>query len=193
MIATRFRRVLLAALAAAVPACSSPPPGVTGFLGDYTGFERVDDPARDAWVWRRGGADLRDYDKVMVDAVAVQPAPGSRLAAVDRSLAQRHADEFHRTFLAVLAPYHTVVLSPGPHTLRVRVALTEAAPASDGAAAAVAFEGELLDATTGERLAAAIERVAPPSAGGSPDDPVRAAFSTWAHRLVDYLELHGAE
>jgi hypothetical protein len=189
----RNLRSLLLLLAGAATACSSAgsPPGATGFLRDYSGFERAPDREA-AWLWRKPAVDLRDYDKVMLDAPVVSPATGSKLVAMDPSLASRYAQEFFQIASAAVAPYHTMVLSPGPHTLRVRVALTELALGSAAEGGAIAIEGEMIDASTGERVAAVVERVStPPSADSG--EPARAAFRVWANRLVDYLEAHGAD
>jgi hypothetical protein len=190
----RFGRAfVLAAIvaAAASSACSSPPPDTTGFLGDYSGFDRA--PDRDtAWIWRKAGADLRDYDKLMFDPVVVQPAPGSRLAQLEKGLAASRADELYQAMASGVAPYHTVVLTSGPHTLRVRLALTELALGTATTPGTVGIEAELVDSKSNERIAAVVERLEMPPAA-DPAAPVRAAFQTWTGRLVDFLETHGAK
>jgi hypothetical protein len=151
--------------------------------------------------------------------VTVWRPPGAS-DAVSRADLQRLADLLYGMLLSRLQTYYAMVQNPGPKTLRIRAALTEATPSSTsmdiisqigpvtGAASrtkematgtpgwvgAASAEIEVLDAETGKELfAAADRRVGEKTLTGSSDPwgDVTDAFSLWADAVIDRLQAEG--
>lgn len=145
-----------------LPACSSPPPlVVTGFLSDYTTLESVSD-SRMRYI----SADLADYNTFIIDPVQIRPSESKlseeervKVAAYFREALERELNERG----------YTVTDTPALGTARIRVALTDVKnatwwkkihPASNLAGAGrggAAMEGEMIDAVTGQQLAAVVQ------------------------------------
>jgi hypothetical protein len=195
------RNLLLwtALLATACASKGAGPKDTSGFLGDYSGL-RQDDKYKSDWVWVKPDADLREYDRVLIEPVVVMPVKGSSAGDLPPEVLRKVADHFTRILRETIDPYYTLALRPGPHVLRVRVALTDVEKAGGGKAGdpdyqvgGAAMEVEIADAATGDRLAAAIDRIEGSQAGR--DVPrewkhVEGAFVEWANRLLDYLDYH---
>jgi hypothetical protein len=195
------RNLLLwpALLAAACASKGSGPKETSGFLKDYSAL-RQDPNYKSDWVWVKPGLDLRDYDRVLIDPVVVMPLKGSTAGELGPEVLQKVADHFTKTLKETIDPYYTLALRPGPHVLRVRVAITDIEKASGGKpgdpgyhVGSAAMEVEIVDAQGNERLAAAIDRIEGSHAGR--DVPrewthVEGAMVEWANRLLDYLDLH---
>ncbi|MHC4548248.1 MAG: DUF3313 domain-containing protein [Planctomycetota bacterium] len=179
-------------------ACQSGPPGRSGFLRDYSKLRR-EGKRPNAWVWEKPGVDLRSYDRLLIDPVAVQPLPGSDAGALGEETLGKVADAFRRIMTETIDPYYTVVSQPGPLVLRVRLAVTDVAPAEqeveggpDVRMGRATIEGELLDSVSGDQLAAFTEQIAG-SAAGNGQVPrewrhVEGAFQEWANALLDYMD-----
>lgn len=195
----RFLLLGTALLAAACASKGSGPKDTSGFLKDYSAL-RQDPKYKSDWVWVKPGADLRDYDRVLIDPVVAMPPRGSRAEALGPDVLRKVADHFTKTLKQTIDPYYSLALQPGPHVLRVRVALTDVEKATGGKpgdpdykVGGAAMEVEIVDSTTGDRLAAAIDRIEGSSAGR--DVPrewthVEGAMVEWANRLLDYLDYH---
>src|SRR5262249_13646913 len=134
-------------------------------------------------VYRAPDANIGAYDKVLLDPVTVWRAPGAP-ETVSRADLQRLANLLYGMLLSRLRTYYVMVQKPGPKTLRIRRALTEANPSSTtmdtmseiGPIAAGANEAkematgtpawvgaasaeiEILDSETGKELLAAVDR-----------------------------------
>ena len=212
---------LLAFLALA--ACSAPTtrqaPAVktSGFLGDYSRLQ-PGGPGRALLVYRAPDVDLRAYDKVLLDPVTVwRVAHGE---SVSRADLQRLADLLYGSLMVRLRTYYVMVQTPGPRTLRIRAALTEATPSSTtmdvmsqigpvsktvgeakematgtpawvGAASA---EIEVLDADTGKEIfAAADRRVGEKTLSGASDPwaDVTNMFIVWSDAVIARLQAEG--
>ena len=211
---------LLVALAACSPQTTRQAPAMkpSGFLGDYSRLQ-PGGPGRALLVYRAPDANISAYDKVLLDPVTVWRPPGAT-DAVSRADLQRLADLLYGMLLSRLQTYYVMVQNPGPKTLRIRAALTEATPSSTsmdimsqigpvtGAASrtkematgtpawvgAASAEIEVLDAETGkELLAAADRRVGEKTLTGSSDPwgDVTDAFSLWANAVIDRLQAEG--
>jgi hypothetical protein len=179
----RVAAAFLIALGAAA-GCAKPPPAAqpSGFLGNYAGFEPH--PTRPgALRYRRPGADLGDYDRVLIDPVAVALRPDSAGRSVNPEDLARLARYMHDALAIALRKRYPVVDEPGPGILRVRVGITDLVPAQPvlntaetvlGARIAssasraisgtdlfvgeVAIEAEIRDSASGERLGALVDR-----------------------------------
>jgi hypothetical protein len=190
----------------------------SGFLGDYSRLQ-PGGPGRALLVYRAPDATLVGYDKVILDPVTVWRAPGTD-TTISRAQLQRLADLLYGNFLTRLKTYYVIVQQPGPKTLRIRAALTEASPSSTtmdvmsqigpiagavgevkeietgtpawvGAASA---ELQVLDAETGKELFAAVDRrVGEKTLTGSSDPwgDVNDTFRIWADGMIARMQAEG--
>jgi hypothetical protein len=221
---SRRTSVLLLVMVLALVACSprttrqAPAVQTSGFLGDYSRLQ-PGGPGRALLVYRAPDANLARYDKVLLDPVTVWRPPGAS-EAVSRADLQRLADLLYGMLLSRLRTYYVMVQQPGPQTLRIRAALTEATPSSTsmdivsqigpvtGAASranematgtpawvgAASAEIEVLDAESGkELLAAADRRVGEKTLTGSSDpwSDVTDTFAIWADAVFGRLQAEG--
>jgi hypothetical protein len=219
----RVRPGLLVALCVLV-ACSSqttrqaPSVEKSGFLGDYSRL-KPGGPGRALLVYQAADANIGAYDKVLLDPVTVWRAPGAS-ETVSRADLQRLANLLYGMLLSRLRTYYVMVQKPGPKTLRIRAALTEATPSSTtmdimsqigpisaGASeakematgtpawvGAASAEIEVLDSETGkELLAAADRRIGEKTLTGSSDPwaDVTDTFQIWANAVIDRLQAEG--
>ncbi len=155
----------------------------TGFLGDYSQLQPGGDD-RAALVYIKQGVDFKPYDKIMFERVLVQLSPEAENRAIDPALFKELTDYYQNALIKAVEGGYTVVDQPGPGTLRVRVAITDVKPSKPvsntlssiipvGMVVAAgtkmvsddnlgtgeaATEIDVLDAITGERLAAAVDR-----------------------------------
>jgi hypothetical protein len=161
--------------------CASKPVP-SGFLGDYTGFA----PGPDGidLFYSKPGADLSQYDKVMLDHVKVRFAPGAEHAEIDPDQLKQLADYFEEALIEAVKESHKLVAEPGPGALRLRTAITQLQPGTPVvhgvtsvvpvglvattvqsvttgtylAAGEVTVEWEVLDSQSNERLRAGVDR-----------------------------------
>jgi hypothetical protein len=203
MSAACARLLAMSVLGLALVECATPEPAhrlePSGFLGDYSQLEpgRGDQPAL---LYIAPEADFADYARVQIDSVTVWRKSGVDLRDMPEAEAVRLARYFDAALRRELAHDFEVVDTPGPGTLRLRTAITEARaapvaldlPAANaesstgavtlGARAARLAEGthavvgsaaielELLDAETGRRLAAAVDEGVAQRAAGGATD-----------------------
>jgi hypothetical protein len=214
---------LLAAFLA-LAACSAqttrqaPAVNASGFLGDYSRLQ-PGGPGRALLVYRAPDVNIAAYDKLILDPVTVWRPPGAT-DAVSRADLQRLADLLYGMLLSRLRTYYIMVQNPGPKTLRIRAALTEATPSSTsmdivsqigpitGAASranamatgtpgwvgAASAEIQVLDAETGKELfAAADRRFGEKTLTGSSDPwaDVTDTLALWADAVIGRLQAEG--
>ena len=190
------RWTLLAAILL-VAGCQSDSIGC-GFLEDYTGFGPH--PEREGVLaYEKPGIDLREYDELMIDRVVAYLPEGESADDLDAETVGKVATAFRRILVETISPYYTVVDEPGPHTMRLRIALTDVRPVPEPGSRATgsvevgeaAMEAEMLDAASGERLAAVIDRIRGSTAGYSTPERwrhVEGAFREWSRRILDYID-----
>ena len=154
----------------------------SGFLGDYSQL-RKGRGREPLLIYRNPAADTRAYDRILIDPVAGYVGEGSRLDRLSVRDRQALLDYFHAALREQLGQDYELVDQPGPRTLRLRVAVTDARrtkPVADTlstvvpvglaisalqrvalgktlATGSVRVEAEALDAQTGERLAAMVD------------------------------------
>lgn len=187
----------------------------SGFLGDYSQLNEGKD-GEALLVYRNPAAVFSRYDKVIVDDISIWRPADSELAEVSDEDAQRLAQALHDAILEKLEEDYEIVRAPGPGVLRVRAAITEAAESyvvldtmasvlphvravslvtrlTTGTSAftgRASGEAEILDAVTGERLLAGVDRrvgnTAIRGALSSWDD-VQETFDFWAERIRNRL------
>ena len=163
----------------------------SGFLGNYKQLDAGYGAADAVSSYVKPGANLKKYDRVIIDPVTTVVATPGISATVTDQLAAYLGESLRSQIAGELK----VVTVPGPTTLRVRAALTdviEDRPAGHpvttvhagaraklsgnlGSASVasfvsnVSFEGEIIDSVSGERLMArsdhrlAAKRVATPA------------------------------
>ena len=153
----------------------------SGFLGDYSQLESLDDwPAKE--VYFNPNAEWARYNTIELDSVTLWTDKGtSKLSEKDQ---QMLTDTLFTAFHEQLGKYFEMSDQPGPDAIRVRVALTQGKGARTvmrsltsihpgslllGAAVGLSLdtansvgsataEFELLDAVTNERLGAAVDQ-----------------------------------
>ncbi len=173
-------------------------------------------------VFEHPAKSLAGYDAVLIDPVQVWYGDAAKRSGTSQEDLERLAVLLHDSMRVALESDFKIVREPGPTTLRVRVALTDADAARPIGntittfipqarrlsviggkftnvrvwTGAASVEGEVLDSITGERLMAAIDRrVGTKSPAGAWErwDDVEQAFEFWAHRVRRRMQGLGAE
>ncbi|MTJ91777.1 MAG: DUF3313 domain-containing protein [Desulfovibrio sp.] len=204
-----------------MPACAAhraQAVGQTGFLQHYEHLKpgEVDGAVM---VYRKPDADMRGYKNIVIDPVKVVLRADSDARSLDLEELTELAKTFHEELVKEIAPIYPMASVAGPESMRLRVAITDVVPGSPvrgvlsvlpvGAAIAgatkmatgeyadvgkVEVEMELVDAASGERLGAAVDRRVGTKAPfrGSYDDAMD-AFSLWARRIASGLTMARAQ
>lgn len=149
-------------LAGLLGGCSSAPATThSGFLSDYSKLRAVNDQKM-SFI----SPELKTYRSFMVDPVQFR-AQRSKLSAEDRAEIARYMKESIETVLQNAG--YKLVSAAGADTARFRIAITNVHestwwmkihPGSNLAGAGrggAAMEGEIVDATTGDQLAAVVQ------------------------------------
>ena len=186
----------------------------TGFLSDYSQLQPGGDD-RAALVYIKPGVDLKPYNKLMFERFIVLLSDSAQYREIDPTMLKELTDYYQNAIFEAVKSGYQIVDQPGPGVLRVRVAITDVKPSKPvantmstivpvgmvvaGATKAVSDENlgtgqastefELLDAMTGERLAAAVDR----RQGGKGVfrgkwDDTKEAFDFWAKRFRQRLD-----
>ncbi len=188
----------------------------SGFLSDYSMLRRGDEGQAISVYWN-DQVDFNSYSKILIEPVTIWANPDAELSQVPAEERQELANAFHAALQEALSEDFEIVQVPGPNTMRVRVALTEAvasSPVLDTISTYVpqartistiltlgsdtkAFvgqaraEGEARDALSGVLLAAGIDQRAGTKALGDNTfdswGDVRKVFEAWAIRFRDNL------
>lgn len=212
--------ILAGAATALVAACTSTSQmrstKATGFLGDYSRLHQGTG-SEAQMVYIRPNVRWAAYDKLIIDPITAYAIPGNPLAELPKDQLNALVGYLHATLGEQLGKHYKLVASPGPGTMRLRVALTEAnagrpvmgvmssltppgiaistlkmAATGKGTGVGQArVEMEIVDATAGERLAAAIDA----QSGNKRDffgnfnkwDDAQDAFDNWAAQLARRL------
>ena len=98
---------------------------VTGFLPNAS-LLRPGGSGQATLVYRNPTANFSQYNKVMLDPVAIWTARDSQLNNVPQNQRQAAADRFYTDLYNALSKRCQMVRSPSPGTLRLRIALTDA-------------------------------------------------------------------
>ncbi len=183
----------------------------SGFLEDYSQLKPGGN-GKAAYLWLKSDAQFGNYKRFIIDQPLIYLKPGSasegETVAINADDMKELADYLRNALIQSIDEQYEVVNEPGPGVLRVRTAITDVDPVSSGNAAvklllsinldvgAAALEGELVDTSTGERLAAMVDRRVGtrvgPTGGYTRWSHTKAAFRTWASRFRNRLdEWHG--
>ena len=188
----------------------------SGFLSDYSMLRRGKEGQAISVFWN-DEADFSSYNKILIEPVTIWTNPDARLNEVPADERQELANAFSEVLHETLSKDYEIASVPGPNTIRLRVALTEAvasSPVLDTISTYVpqaraistiltlgsetkAFvgearaEGEARDAENGTLLAAGIDqRAGTKKLGDNTLDSwgdVRKIFEAWAVRFRDNL------
>lgn len=204
----------VSALAIVMAACASTSQVTkvtqSGFLKDYSQL-KPGEKGEAQLLYIDPAAKFGQYNKIMMDPIKVYATDEkSGLNKVPKEELQSIIDYLDCAVRTQLTGDYTFVKEPGPGTMRLRIAITEAKGANvalnavstvvpggsainvlqkavTGAATGVGKAGvemELLDAQTGKRLAAAVDaRAASKMSSFSKWQGVQEAYDYWAGRL----------
>lgn len=176
---TQLSLIVTSLSAIAISSCASGGKSPSGFLTNFAQLNAGYGTTDSVSSYVKPGADLKKYDRVIIDPVTTVIAAPEVSPAVTAQLASYLASSLNDSSASGL----TVVGVPGPTTLRIRANLTDViagkklgkpvkvvhpAPLATltgtlGSAAVaefisdVSFEGEVLDSVTGERLVALVD------------------------------------
>jgi hypothetical protein len=151
-------------------ACVSPPPQGSGFLDEGLYAQMRQSPHdSDVWIWTNPSRSLGEFQMVVIDEVEVRPAPGNVIEGRYEAEAEAAAVHLRRALSEALGARYPTVRRPMRQAMRIRAAITDVVPsqgpsllggtALDGLGISGAtMEAEILDAMTGERVAAAIAK-----------------------------------
>jgi len=195
------------------------PLDVSGFLDDYSKL-RPGGPDEVALIYRDPTAKWTAYDKVLFEPVTLWRSGRGSLDALPEADLLRLISSLQGAARRHLGEGFTLVDTPGPGVMRIRLAITEARAtdpildvmSAHGDTAATPgsgplhaetrrfieqaqIEGEITDATTARLLAAGVDRR--PRTGALPIDTwadVDRGLDFWANRICARLEArtHGA-
>lgn len=186
----------------------------TGFLNNYSQLQPGGDD-RAALVYIKPDANFKQYNKLMFERIVVLLSDSAATREIDPAMLKELTDYYQNALFNAVKDGYEIVDQPGPGVMRVRVAITELKPSSPvantmstiipvgivaaGATKAVSgdnlgtgeagTEFEMLDAMTGERLAAAVDK----RQGGKMVfrgkwEDTKDAFDFWAKRFRQRLD-----
>ena len=194
----------------------------SGFLGHYSALrEGKDGEALKIYINPKYQQTCKTYDKVLIEPVGIWVGNNSDIATIPADDRQMLVDHLHGSLVNELGKHYQIVKTPQPGTLRIKSAITEAegswvaldtvssfvpqmlvisklkeiATGTGSFVGKASGEVEISDANSGERLAAAVDRmVGNKSVTGvtSKWDDVTRTFDDWANRMAYRLENCGA-
>jgi len=130
-------------------------PQLTGFLDSYAGMYRSSE-IEGVFVIKHKEKNVNDYTKFLVDPVTIQLTPDAKAYTMERKDLERIARSFRSDIKRALAKNYTVVESPGPGVLQLRVAITDILKQSSSGSSKGIVEVEFIDTRTKERIAAVV-------------------------------------
>lgn len=194
----------------------------SGFLGDYSTLrDGKEGEALKIYIDPNYPQTCKNYDKVIIEPVGIWTRENSDMAGLAVADRQTLVNHLHSSLVSEMGKHYQIVKTAQPGTLRIKTAITEAegswvaldtvssfvpqllvmsklkeiATGTGTFVGKASGEVEITDAVTGERIAAAADRiVGAKSAIGvtSKWDDVTRAFDSWAGRMAYRLENCGA-
>jgi hypothetical protein len=193
----------------------------SGFLSDYSKLKEGK-KGQAEFVYIKEGANWKSYDKIMIDHLVFFMSEDAQYKGIQPDELKEIADTWHRAFIQAVQGDYEITHEPGPGVLRFRAAITDVSPTKralnmittvvpvglafsvikkgvTGAGTGVGkvtSEAEILDSSTNEVLAAAIDFKAGQKyrvdKALSKWGHIRLAIESWAKSLRDRLgELSG--
>lgn len=193
----------------------------SGFLRDYSQLEKGH--GKEALLrYANPNTDFTKYDKIIIESIAIFAAKDSDLSKLDVERSTMLAAYFRDALVEELSKDYEIVTEPGPSTMRMRVAITQAGgsevvldalttiipqtrmlstvgqvAAGDAMMTGEArAEAEILDSQSGERLLAAVDsRYGTKALRGTFNkwSDAEGAFRYWAERTRLALEAQRLE
>ncbi len=200
--------LLVTILALGAAACAPKPPvESSGYLGDYSEFQRRDDSS-EALIYIKPDLELGRYNRVIIEPVAVALSADAADRAVNPAELMALSGYLHDALMIAMRGAYPVVEEPGEDVLRLRVAITDVIPTkpvrntvgtlfvparlasaakrkitgTDLFVGEVAIEAEVVDSQTNERLMALVDRKAGDKFG------LKAGMTTWGHVTKAFRE-----
>lgn len=175
----------LLVLALCSGACASGPAGGgPGFLGDYSELR----PGRgneSQLIYIDRDVSFAPYERVIIEPVTLWNADSEGFRGVDAEVQQWLAEALGQAFRENIEPDFALAECARPGTLRIRMAITAArggwTDSEESFVGVVAVEVEVLDASSGKRLAAAVDT------RGVDEREIREAFAEWASQARQRL------
>ncbi|MCQ8102598.1 DUF3313 domain-containing protein [Methylomonas sp. SURF-2] len=194
----------------------------SGFLGDYSALrEGQNGEALKIYLNPNYPQICNNYDKVLIEPVGIWVGKNSDMATISPDDRQMLVNHLHGSLVNELGKHYQIVRTPQPGTLRIRAAITEAegswvaldtvssfvpqllvmsklkeiATGTGSFVGKASGEVEITDASTGERLAVAVDRMvgnkSVTGVTGKWDDVTR-TFDDWSDRMAYRLANCGA-
>jgi hypothetical protein len=194
----------------------------SGFLRDYSALrEGQNGEALKIYINPKYQQTCKTYDKVLIEPVGIWVHDNSDMASIPTEDKQMLVNHLHGSLVSELGKRYQIVNTAQPGTLRIKTAITEAegswvaldtvssfvpqllvmsklkeiATGTGSFVGKASGEMEITDAVSGERIAAAVDRmVGNKSVTGvtSKWDDVTRTFDSWSDRLAYRLENCGA-
>ena len=101
----------------------------SGFLSDYSMLRYGGDGQAISVYWN-DQVDFNSYTKMLIEPVTIWTNPDAEFNEVPAEERQELANAFHAALQETLSEDFEIVRAPGPNTIRLRVALTEAVASS---------------------------------------------------------------
>ena len=102
-------------------------PKYSGFLSDYSKLEPDPDGSK-AMRYRNPAADMKKYNKVMIDKIVISLKDDAEYKAIDPEEMKTLTDYFREAIVRELGSDYPVVNQSGPDVLRARIAITDLVP-----------------------------------------------------------------
>ena len=167
--AGKFAVVLMSiVVVGAVAGCASQKVGHSGFLQNYAQLKP--DPKVDgALRYLNPTKNLKQYDRFIIDPIAVYFAPGAKGAGIDPAKLKDLTDYFRSEIVKELTKNYRVVSAPGKGVMLLRIAITDveesepllnihpAMKLTGAGLGGASMEAEGVDSITGERIGAIVE------------------------------------
>ena len=124
-IAGKFAVVLMSiSVVGALAGCASQNVGHSGFLQNYAQLKP--DPKVDgALRYLNPTKNLKQYDRFIIDPIAVYFAPGAKGAGIDPAKLKELTDYFRSEIVKDLTKNYRVVSAPGKGVMLLRIAITD--------------------------------------------------------------------
>ncbi len=119
-------------LALTLAACAGTQPiENSGFLGGPEAYAKVKTQGRAVdKIWINPGTDFKKYNKIMLDEVVFYLKNNSESKAIHPEDIKELTKAYHAAFVSKLGNEYSLVKTPGPDVLRVRIAIVDIVPSN---------------------------------------------------------------
>lgn len=106
----------------------------SGFFGNQAVYEQLvpGEKGQAKLRWVNKNADIKKYNKFMVDSVIFFLADKADYKGIDPQDMKELADAFNQELVNAFRGKHQIVAEPGPDVLRIRIAITNISPSRPG-------------------------------------------------------------